>query len=491
MGIKNILVGDKSKYTVLYSLIALYIGMNCVFVYFDFYWVFLLPVLLVIMFLYFYSLDKILLLITLATPLAVNIADREFRLGVSIPTEPLMFGVLVVFLLKLILDKNLIDKKILKHPVTIIVFIQLAWIFITSITSHMPLVSFKFLLARLWFVIPFYLLGVVLFKNIVNVRRFIWFYTVPLLVVIGYTIYNHSLLSFEKLAGHYVMEPFYNDHTAYGAILALFIPMFCGFILVGKYSKFTRFISIIVLAILTIALALSYCRAAWVSLAVAIVVFILVLLRIRFKWVALGALILASMIYMFQNEILERMESNKKTKTKTYSDQIRSISNISTDDSNLERLNRWHSAIRMWEERPVFGFGPGTYQFVYAPFQRSEEKSLISTNSGERGNAHSEYLGPLSEQGLPGMLIVISLVVATAITALRVYRRSGDKEVRILSLAAMLGLTTYFVHGMMNNFLDTDKASVPVWGFIAFLVAMDLYYVKPGTAGTDSQVADS
>jgi hypothetical protein len=47
-----------------------------------------------------------------------------------------------------------------------------------------------------------------------------------------------------------------------------------------------------------------------------------------------------------------------------------------------------------------------------------------------------------------------------------------------MSLAILLGLITYFVHGTMNNFLDTDKASVPFWGFIAILVALDLYYLK-------------
>jgi hypothetical protein len=39
----------------------------------------------------------------------------------------------------------------------------------------------------------------------------------------------------------------------------------------------------------------------------------------------------------------------------------------------------------------------------------------------------------------------------------------------------MLGLLTYFLHGLLNNFLDTDKASVPVWAFIAMLVALKLY----------------
>jgi hypothetical protein len=39
-------------------------------------------------------------------------------------------------------------------------------------------------------------------------------------------------------------------------------------------------------------------------------------------------------------------------------------------------------------------------------------------------------------------------------------------------------LITYFVHGALNNFLDTDKASVPFWGFAAFIIAADLKLLK-------------
>jgi hypothetical protein len=31
-------------------------------------------------------------------------------------------------------------------------------------------------------------------------------------------------------------------------------------------------------------------------------------------------------------------------------------------------------------------------------------------------------------------------------------------------------------HAFLNNFLDTDKAAVPFWGFIAGIVAIDLYH---------------
>ena len=42
--------------------------------------------------------------------------------------------------------------------------------------------------------------------------------------------------------------------------------------------------------------------------------------------------------------------------------------------------------------------------------------------------------------------------------------------VALWALSLYLGLLTYFIHGVLNNYLDTDKASAPFWGFLAMLV---------------------
>jgi hypothetical protein len=44
----------------------------------------------------------------------------------------------------------------------------------------------------------------------------------------------------------------------------------------------------------------------------------------------------------------------------------------------------------------------------------------------------------------------------------------------MIVVSVLIGLTTYFLHGILNNFLDTDKASAAVWGFLAVLVALDV-----------------
>jgi O-antigen ligase len=130
----------------------------------------------------------------------------------------------------------------------------------------------------------------------------------------------------------------------------------------------------------------------------------------------------------------------------------------------------------MFRGKPVFGWGPGTYMFNYAPFQLEREKTEISTNAATRGNAHSEYIGPLAESGLLGSLSFLAIVISTFVTGIRNWNSRADRNTRILSISLLLGLVTYYLHGLLNNFLDTDKASVLFWGYTAGLVAINVYY---------------
>jgi O-antigen ligase len=466
---------ERAKLLWVYGASAAFIAANAYLFLHDNFWGLAIPFVLLLLILYIFSLDNILLLITFLTPLAVNLKEAEFGISISLPSEPLMFGVLLLFLLKL-LHERFYDHRIMKHPVTIAIVINLIWIFITCFTSEIPIVSIKFMVARLWFVVPFYFAGILLFTDLKNVRKFQWLYVIPLLLVIFYTLYNHSTYGFDKPHSNMVMKPFYNDHTAYGAIIALFLPVFTGFSFSRQYKNSYRLFSFIVLAILVAGIIFSYSRAAWISVAAALAVFLLVRFRIKFYWVLFALIVGIGFFFMFRFQFLDKLEKNKQDSSTDFVEHIQSISNISSDASNLERINRWAAAIRLFKERPIFGWGPGTYQFVYAPYQRSKEKTIISTNYGDMGNAHSEYIGPMSESGILGMLTFFGIVVTVIYTGLRVYRRARDKEIKLITLMLMLGLISYYVHGVMNNFLDTDKASVPFWGFTAIIVAMDLYH---------------
>jgi O-antigen ligase len=479
---------ERAKLLWVYGASAVFIAANAYLFLQSKMWGLALPFVLLLLILYIFSLDKVILMTTFLTPLAINLKDAEFGMSVSLPSEPLMFGVMLLFLLKL-LHERFYDRQIFRHPVSIAIFINLIWIFITCFTSEMPLVSIKFMIARLWFVIPFYFAGILLFKDLSNAKRFQWLYAIPLVIVIFYTLYNHSTFGFDKPHSNMVMKPFYNDHTAYGAVIAFFLPIFTGFAVSGIYRKSIRVTALVVLAILILGIIFSYSRAAWISVAAALGVFLLIRFRVRFYWLLIALFIGVGFFYMFRYQFIDKLEKNKQDSSTDFVEHVQSISNISSDASNLERINRWASALRLFKERPIFGWGPGTYQFVYAPYQRAKEKTIISTNYGDMGNAHSEYIGPLSESGVLGMLTFLGILVTTIVTGIRVFRRTESKEVRTIAMTMTLGLISYYVHGVMNNFLDTDKASVPFWGFIAILVAMDLYHTgrESGVGSNESE----
>jgi O-antigen ligase len=133
----------------------------------------------------------------------------------------------------------------------------------------------------------------------------------------------------------------------------------------------------------------------------------------------------------------------------------------------------------MFKEKPFWGWGPGTFMFQYAPYQLSSDKTSISTNMGNKGNSHSEYIGSLTESGIFGALSFILICIITLTTGIRLYARAkGHRQIQILALCACLGLITYYTHGFLNNFLDTDKASALFWGFTAMIVALDVYHVR-------------
>ena len=128
----------------------------------------------------------------------------------------------------------------------------------------------------------------------------------------------------------------------------------------------------------------------------------------------------------------------------------------------------------------IFGYGPGTYVIEYAPFQEPENLTIITTNIGDMGNAHSEYLAALSEMGMMGLVSFIGIVVAIFFSMITLYNKLPLSETknRILVMGMIAATTTYFVHAFLNNFLDTDKAAVPIWAMCAMVIVMGMQNKK-------------
>lgn len=434
----------------------------------------------------FYT-EKIFLLVALLTPLSVNLEEfTSGKIGLFVPTEPLLFG-LMLWVLMRHFYRSFLPKELIKSPIIWAVAFYLFWIFTTSLTSSLPVVSFKFLLVKFWFIIPVLFYGTYIFKEEKRIKTFLWLFASGMVIVMLYTIINHSLYSFGEKEGHWVMSPFFKDHTIYGAAVALSLFVVMSLLFSKKHDPLTLVVLISFFTINLVALYFSYTRAAWVSVFAAFLVYLCIRFKVKFKYLLSAGLLVGLIVLLSWDTIqMELARNDQEHTTEDFSERLQSAANVTSDASNLERLNRWDCAIEMFKARPIVGFGPGTYAFEYARFQDPENLTIISTNFGNMGNAHSEYLGPLSESGLFGLLSMILLVVAIFYQGISLYIKypKHETESRRIILFLVLGLVTYFVHGLLNNYLDTDKASVPVWGICAIIIAYTIKMNK-GKAKTE------
>jgi putative inorganic carbon (HCO3(-)) transporter len=440
----------------------------------------LFPIGLMLIFFALYHTEKLFLAIAFFAPLSFNIEELSQSFGLYIPSEPLLMG-LMLFLTAIQIKNPFLDQRIWKHPIIIATLVYVCWIFISSLTSSHVLVSFKFMLARLWFIVPILVFGTHFFKKENNRILFFWLFIIGTSITIAYTLVHHAQYGFGEKEGHWVMYPFFKDHTIYGATVALVLPMSVSLYLYKRHTVLVQAILIVMIVLIIIGLYFSYTRAAWLSIIFAIAVGVVVHYRVNFKLLLGGGVVVLLIVYLKWDRIEMELARNKhEHTTESFNERFQSAANVTTDASNLERINRWSCAISMFKERPVFGFGPGTYAFEYAPFQEPENLTIISTNFGDMGNAHSEYLGALSEMGVFGLLSFLGIVIAIFYSAIVLYHRYpiSDTKNRTLIMGIILALTTYFSHAFLNNFLDTDKAAVPIWGMCAMLIVMGFDLTK-------------
>lgn len=433
----------------------------------------IVPALLAVLTLFTFSNSNAFLLVAFCTPFSVKMLFGDA--GINVPNEPLMLFFLLLFIFKLVKDWEQL-KPIIAHPLSLIVLLNLSWIFITSVTSVLPLISFKFLLARIWSVVFAFYWGAIVFAQTRNIKRFFMAYGAGLCLVIIYTTLNHASTGFSQAKSMLVMHPFMDDHTVYSAVCAMVL-VFCAVILLRQYRNlsflgFWFFVAICMLCLLGV--ALSYSRAAALSLVFVLGFYLLLRWRMSFKSLAGLVTIAVILTTVFSRQIYQEVKFNRAVSGKNLATDIRSISNVKTDESNVERINRWESGYRMFLEKPWLGFGPGTYMFTYSPYQKAHEMTSISTTHGNMGNMHSEYFGPLVESGVLGLLITLLLFFTFLRISMRIYYQSINRDIKTLCLAVLLAMVSYFFHGLLNNFLDQDKVAVLFWAMMGMVVALDL-----------------
>ncbi len=416
------------------------------------------------------------LLLLLSLPFAVDLPQGS--LALEVPSEPLQI-LLVGRRLPLLCQWRHHHATLWKAPLLRISGLWLLWMLLTIPGSSAPLVSAKYGLVALthWYLFA-YLPLLIGWQLPQLLPRWFNLYTFPLLLLLLYAWSVHAQYDFRIDASVLVARPFFFDH----ALLSTALLLVLGPYLYALHRRRGRWhYAYPVVLLLLLGVYLSYSRAAWISALLALgLTGTLVLFRHYFRWMlgltGLGLLGLALLLPSLWAGILQNRVESKKG---NWWQQMASVANVTTDVSNLERLNRYRCAWRMVGDRPWRGFGAGTYALAYLPYQKPEEMTRISVTEvgphppGRGGGAHSEYFQALAELGWPGGLLFLALVLTSLFTAGRVYWSAARDSHRYLALALGFGLLTFFIHALFNNFFHHSKIAMLIWSSMAILIQLE------------------
>ncbi len=419
--------------------------------------------------------------LALLLPFSIKTGLGNSGVDLFLPSE-ILIALLAIALVFRWLSKGFSDKLFFTHPISLLIILYLLSSGIGIFFSTMPLVSFKAFAVRVAYCIVFYFGIFEVFRgDPKSAMKLFLHYGFSILCISVYCLSIQSQFNWDKQTAAYSVFPFYSDHTIYSACAVFVLPALAVHFARSTKKWASKLFWGASLLVLLAGIYFTFCRAAWISLFLGLLFWGSIATKFKLKHYSLLLLLGMILVFVNKNNLLYSFKENRNVSTapKTSAlEQTQSITNVSTDVSNAERLNRWSCAWRMFLDHPVSGFGIGTFQFQYLNYQLTDETTYISVYSpynipkGRGGSTHNEYLLLLSESGIFAFVLFLTLIVGACRMALLFIYKNKEDTTRVTMTWLLLGFFTYLIHGFFNNFLDTDKAAFLFWTALSFMVGL-------------------
>lgn len=429
------------------------------------YLLFFLPLGCLILYLLVLRPKIIFFLLLFTLPLSTEITFSN-GWGTDLPTEPLMLLLFAIFPIWIAWNPQLLNKKFLTHPITIILLIHLFWVLITTLNSSNFIVSFKYFLAKTWYIVVFYFIAGI-FQDFKKAIKIIFY---PLLLTVIITLIRHAMIDFSFGEVHKVFHPYQRNHVNYAAMLTLFLPLLW---LLWKEEQ--KKIWLLGILIFLIGIYFSYTRAAYVSILLMGVAWLI----FEKRWIkpvlgiGLVIFILAVGYLFYENQYLNYSTNYEQTISHKEFDQLISATYQGKDISTMERFYRWVAGARMGAEKLIFGFGPGNFLNFYKTYTVDAFRTYVSHNP-EGSGIHNYFLMVFAEQGLIGLLIFLTLIIVFFIKGENQYFQYKSPVV----LTILVSMVTIIAFQLINDLIETDKVGPFFFIYLAVLVNAEIHSAR-------------
>lgn len=433
-----------------------------------------IPAFLLLVFLTIVDFRKVFYLLLVCIPISSEV-HLSNGFGTDLPTEPLMVGIMLIYFLYVIRYGRSMGAGFFRHPVTLLLLLHLGWIACTTLTSDSFFISFKYLLAKTWYVITFYFTAGLLLKTDEDFKRLFWLVLLPLLFTVVIIVGRHATFGFSFADVNKILTPFQRNHVNYAATLSLFFPFVVLALFWNKlYTKRWWFLVGATLLFL-FAIYTTYTRAAFVALLMAGGAYFIIQLRL-IRYVLLAGLVSAilGVAYLaIDNRYLDLAPNFDTTVTHYQFDNLIEATYKMEDISTMERVYRWVAGFQMTNENPWLGYGPGNFTTFYRSYTVSSFRTYVSNNPDNSG-VHSYFLMTLIEQGIIGLLLFIVLCFAFLIYGEKIYHETRSQMRRWIVMTLLLCMVVIDAFLLINDLVETDKVGSFFFMCMAILVNMDL-----------------
>lgn len=408
-----------------------------------------------------------LLLISLSLSVEFSFSDQ---LGTDLPDEPLMLAVSVLSVLYLVYRFTPFRSRLWHHPLLICLLAWIGWMTITTMVSTTPWISFKFLLAKSWYIGAFLLAPLIWLRDQQSIRRALYSLFVPLFLLALLSVIRHAFEGFSFITSSAVVQPYFRNHVVYSAMLVTLVPVL---FFSRRFTQKKQLWDAAMILVL-VALFFSYARGAWLALFVGIGAYLLLRNRLLVYGYAVVLLLsLLTIVWLKQGDRYLQFAPDYRTTIfhSDFQDHWRATYQ-GKDVSSVERFYRWIAGVRMVEEKPLIGFGPSSFYTRYRQYTVPAYKTWVSNNP-DRSTVHNYFLLTAVEQGIPGLIIFLILFGALLFYAEKLYHRNraiwiGQLAAGIAVIVVMLGVVNFW-----SDLIETDKIGSLFFLSIALLLILD------------------
>jgi O-antigen ligase len=394
------------------------------------------------------------------TTLAVVPLSREIVFpGVSsalwVPTEPMIFVFLAVWMLRaLVQGKRAVPRSPLLAMVGVLALIAV----FSAVGSRYQFLSVKAILSTGWFAVFGFLFPLLHGGERGFLRRTLVVLGIAGLVfaVIGIVFIARNGIM--RWTGNAMGRPYFPEHGTYSVFETFALTGMLGLALAAR-RRVLRLLGFFAAGVITLAVVLSLARAAFLALAASLGVTLWYLLRAGrgrtvLAVVAVTVLVGLSVARFRASDFVELHAA--------------SIANPG-ELSNLERISRWLAAWNMARAHPLLGVGYGTYEDSYFSYRIL---TLQTQEQFRRMGVHSEFFRSLGEMGWLGLAAVLAFIALVFKQGHQAIRRARSPADRSIAIGLMAGFASYVVHSVFNSYGESDKVVLPFWFFTAFIALL-------------------